>query len=260
MPTFDDNSPDLDLAVDRLADGELTLAERQELLSSLDRMNSSEARADGWRRCALALLEAQILRREFKAFLTHEVPSKAVPTVPNRTTIPNRSSAMAPAPSPAQLWGAYSSRSASHLRGLPSSFTLAASVLVAFGIGWAANSPNVNKNNFSSPTEQTASSERALNESPLDSRDAVTLVVNDTQGRQQRVRLPLVDAGEVGRQWSHLSPNVPVNVKTGLHDYGFDVQSKQRFAPLFFEHGTQLVPMAVPVSDTYVVPVNRPVY
>jgi hypothetical protein len=51
-----------------------------------------------------------------------------------------------------------------------------------------------------------------------------------------------------------------VNVKTGLRDYGLDVQSKQRFAPLFFEHGKQLVPMAVPVNDTYVVPINRPVY
>ena len=74
------------------------------------------------------------------------------------------------------------------------------------------------------------------------------------------MRLPLVDAGEVGQQWAHLSPDVPVNVKTGLRDHGFDLQSKQRFAPLFFEQGKQLVPMVVPVSDTYVVPVDRPVY
>jgi hypothetical protein len=244
MTNSDDNLPPFDLAFDRLADGELTLAERQELLSSLDRMSSSEARADGWRRCALALLEAQVLRREFKTFLTHEVPSTAVP---GKTVL---------TPTPAQP------RRATSLRTpwLQNSFALAASALVAFGIGWAANSPHENENNFSLPTEQMASSNRALNQGPQDSRDAVTLVVNDTQGRQQRVRLPLVDAGEVGKQWAHLSPDVPVNVKTGLRDYGFDVQSKQRFAPLFFEQGEQLVPMAVPVSDTYVVPVNRPVY
>ena len=35
MTEFDDN-----LTFDRLADGELTLAERQELLSSLDRLSS----------------------------------------------------------------------------------------------------------------------------------------------------------------------------------------------------------------------------
>lgn len=238
------NFSDNNLLFDRLADGELTLAERQELLSALDRMNSSEARADGWRRCALALLEAQVLRREFKAFLTHEAPSTAVQV----ETVPT--------PSLARPQRA----SSSGIHWLQNSFALAASALVAFGVGWAANSSSVDENNLSLPVEQTAAIDRAINQSPQSSRDAVTLVVNDTQGRQQRVQLPLVDAGEVGKQWAHLSPDVPVNVKTGLRDYGFDVQSKQRFAPLFFEHGQQLVPMAVPVSDTYVVPVNRPVY
>lgn len=238
----DDNLPHLDLAFDRLADGELTLAERQELLSRLDRMSSSEARADGWRRCALALLEAQVLRREFKAFLTHEVPSTAVQC----KTAPTSSLAQ-PLEAPAV-----------RARWLQNSLALAASALVAFGVGWAANSPRTLNSDLPVPVEQLAVNDTTA--APRNSRDAVTLVVNDTQGRQQRVQLPLVDAGEVGKQWAHLSPEVPVNVKTGLRDYGFNVESKQRFAPLFFEHGKQLVPMAVPVSDTYVVPINRPVY
>lgn len=238
MTNFDDNLPHLVLALDRLADGELTLTERQELLSSLDRMSSSEARADGWRRCALALLEAQTLRREFKAFLAHEAPGAAAPTIVH-TPLSARSQRDK---SPGVRW-------------LQNSFALAASALVAFSVGW-----NMNDGDIPTPIEQLAVNDPAVNQGPQDSRDAVTLVVNDTQGKQQRVRLPLVDAGEVGKQWAHLSPDVPVNVKTGLRDYGFDVQSKQRFAPLFFEHGKQLVPMAVPVNDTYVVPVNRPVY
>lgn len=242
MTHFDDNLPQLDLAIDRLADGELSLVERQELLSSLDRMSSSEARAEGWRRCALALLEAQVLRREFKAFLTHEVPSKVV------------QGKTAPTPSLAQPQRATSSKT----HWLQSSLALAASALVAFGIGWTANS--FGTNNGPLPGQQVAVNESPVQHIPHDARDAVTLVVNDAHGRQQRVQLPLVDAGEVGKQWAHLSPDVPVDVKTGLRDYGFDLQSKQRFAPLFFEHGKQLVPMAVPVSDTYVVPVNRPVY
>jgi hypothetical protein len=224
------NVSDDNLIFDRLADGELTLAERQELLSSLDRMSSSEARADGWRRCALALLEAQVLRRELKAFLTQEA-----------STAVARSTAAVPLARP------------QNVRWLGSSLAVAASALVAFGIGW-----NMNGGDAPTPVEQVAVNDTAV--APQNSRDAVTLVVNDTQGRQQRVQLPLVDAGEVGQQWAHLSPEVPVNVKTGLRDYGFDLQSKQRFAPLFFEHGKQLVPMAVPVNDTYVVPVNRPVY
>ena len=230
MTLFDDN-----IIFDRLADGELTLAERQELLYSLDRMSSSEARADGWRRCALALLEAQVLRREFKAFLTQEAPAAAIAPAANRNT------AAIPRPRPQSA------------RWLQSSLAMAASALVAFGIGW-----NMNPGDLPTPVDQVAVNDTSSPEE--NSRDAVTLVVNDTQGRQQRVQLPLVDAGEFGKQWAHLAPNVPVNVKTGLRDYGFDVQSKQRFAPLFFEHNKQLVPMAVPVSDTYVVPVNRPVY
>jgi hypothetical protein len=132
---------------------------------------------------------------------------------------------------------------------------VAASALVAFGIGW-----NMSERNAPFGSEQIAGNEVIRSNPRNDSSNAVTLVVNDTQGRQQRVQLPLVDAGEVGQQWAHLAPDVPVNIKTGLRDYGFDLQSKQRFAPLFFEHGKQLVPMVVPVSDTYVVPVNRPVY
>lgn len=44
--------------IDRLVDGELTEAETRELLLTLDR------HPDGWRRCALAFLEAQCLRAE----------------------------------------------------------------------------------------------------------------------------------------------------------------------------------------------------
>jgi len=47
--------------IDRLVDGELTEAEQRELLLALDR------HPDGWRRCALAFLEAQCLRAELSA-------------------------------------------------------------------------------------------------------------------------------------------------------------------------------------------------
>jgi hypothetical protein len=95
---------------------------------------------------------------------------------------------------------------------------------------------------------------------PEDSRDVVTLLVKDSQGQHQRVRLPLMDAGELGNEWAQLGPQVPAEVRAGLQNQGYDVHSKQRFAPLFFEQGKEVVPMVVPVKDTYVVPVNRPVY
>jgi hypothetical protein len=49
-----------DILFDRLVDGELSGAERRALLESLD------ARPQAWRRCALAFLEAQTWRKEFR--------------------------------------------------------------------------------------------------------------------------------------------------------------------------------------------------
>src|SRR4029079_10623055 len=51
--TFND-----DVRFDRLVDGEMTASERRQLLESLD------SRPEGWRRCALAFLEAQSWRED----------------------------------------------------------------------------------------------------------------------------------------------------------------------------------------------------
>ncbi len=227
MVDYDDN-----LIFDRLADGELSLAERQELLSSLD------SRTDGWRCCALALLEAQTWRSEFRSF----VKDGALPTVV-------RVEATAPTSLPARP-----------TKWLKSSMAMAASALLAFGIGWNMNAP---KSLVDAPGHSVSSDvadNRIVPLDPADSRDVVTLLVKDAQGQQQRVRLPLVDAGGLSNEWAHLTPHVPATVRADLQNQGLELQSKRRFAPLFFEQGTEVVPMVVPVNDTYVVPVNRPVY
>lgn len=219
---------------DRLADGELSVAERHELLSSLDN------RVDGWRRCALALLEAQTWRSEFKSFVTEQAPPLVV-QVPSPEV-----RAAAPTPLPARFF--------SGKRWIENSMALAASALVAFGIGWSMNAPQMTTNQPEN---------LIVNEKPLkaaDSRDAVTLLVKDDQGKHQRLRLPLVDGAQLGQQFSNLSPVVPAHLRASFRDRGLDVQSKQRFAPLFFEQNNSLVPMVIPVNDTYVVPVNNPVY
>lgn len=232
---IDVNDP---LVFDRLADGELSPSERQQLLTALDELASLDDRITLWRRLALGLLEAQVLRREFKALLSQEAPFTAVQM------------AEAPAARSARLLGRPPLKSVA---------ALAASALVAFGIGWTVR-PAPGPAPVHPPGEQLAAAAPVVEPSRPHVRDAVTLVVNDEQGQQQRVRLPLVDANELGDQWAHLSPDVPVELKSGLRDHGFDLRSKQRFAPLFFEQGQRLVPMVVPVSDTYVVPVERPVY
>jgi hypothetical protein len=219
MTNHDDN-----LIFDRLADGELTNADRQELLASLD------SRTDGWRRCALALLEAQTWRRDFKSFLTQEAPPSVVqvdavvpPELPARPLKRN-----------ADRW-----------------FTLAASALVAFGVGWG-----VRGGDSDLPSNEQLAGDNAAAPSQVDSRDSVTLLVKDESGKHQRVRLPLMDGPELEGQLVDISPEA----RASLQNRGFDLQSKRRYAPLFFEHNKQVVPMVVPVNDTYIVPVNRPVY
>ena len=55
---YDESITPDDVLFDRLVDGELSAAERRELLASLD------GRPTGWRRCALAFLEAQTWQDE----------------------------------------------------------------------------------------------------------------------------------------------------------------------------------------------------
>jgi anti-sigma factor RsiW len=90
---------------DRLVDGQLTPDQYREFVRSLD------GRPDGWRRCALVFLEAQAWGRELRA-LGQEAPTQPVSPVD--------------AAPPRQ-----------RIRQWPMSLAVAASFLVAFGLGVA---------------------------------------------------------------------------------------------------------------------------
>src|SRR4051794_31390065 len=95
--------------LDRLVDGELSGSERRQLLQSFDN------RPEGWRRCALAFLEAQSWREEIGQVARDRVakPKESKPS---------------PSPLPAShklRWGTGATWLA-----------MAASLLLAFGLGW----------------------------------------------------------------------------------------------------------------------------
>lgn len=96
--------------IDRLVDGELPDAERRQLLLRLD------AEPDGWRRCALAFLEAQTWR---EAFTPTADPAPPVPRTHPAAGV--RSQARKPG-----TW-----RPAARLAGLAAGFA------AAFVLGWA---------------------------------------------------------------------------------------------------------------------------
>jgi hypothetical protein len=90
--------------IDRLVDGELPESDRRALLDLLD----AEPDGTGWRRCALAFLEAQSWREALK-------PVAERSAMPVAGAVPN----------------------ASRRRPLPhSSLAVAAGIVAAFGLGW----------------------------------------------------------------------------------------------------------------------------
>jgi hypothetical protein len=67
------NTPDDANDIDRLVDGELDESTRRELLRRLDSL------PDGWRRCALAFLEAQEFAQAARAWTRDHAPTRSEP-------------------------------------------------------------------------------------------------------------------------------------------------------------------------------------
>jgi anti-sigma factor RsiW len=225
-----------DVLLDRLVDGELSGDERRRLLASL------EDRPDGWRRCALAFLEAQSWRGEMRQMVREEATPTA--TLPLDRDRPRTSSSRA---------GAW--------------LASAAALLVAFGVGWGAshrwnatNDPAALFAGSTAPVE-TQRVDPSLGEQRLTpDADAVTLVVQDRSGARQRVQVPLVDGSQLGRQFADAPQWAAGGMRQRLAEQGLDLQARRRYAPLFFEQQDRIVPMIVPVDDAVITPVSRPIY
>jgi hypothetical protein len=232
--------PHDDLLFDRLVDGELSPAERRQLLASLD------DRPDGWRRCALRFLEAQCWTENLRQFVREPadddsaIVSNALPT-------------------------AISSTRESARRGV-SWAAIAAGLLVAFTLGLVARNAVVPGDSapiaadMPNPDASLAEVVPPPADVPNGARvdDALTLFVRDDSGRTRPLRVPLLDAEELDQQLGlQFRTGVPDFVRNGLQDRGFDVQSKRSYAPLWLEDGR---PMFVPVEDTKIVPVRQNVY
>lgn len=226
-----------DVLLDRLVDGELSADERRRLLASLD------DRPDGWRRCALAFLDAQSWRGEMRRIVREQVTTATTTTLP-----PNRNASQSIQHS--GLW-----------------LSSAAAVLVAFGMGWGA-SRNWNAGagsgaqlaNSTAPVESQRIAPTLGDQRLAPDADAVTLVVQDRSGAPRRVQVPLVDGSQLGEQFANAPQWAADGMRQRLAEQGLDLQAKRRYAPLFFEQQDRIVPMIVPVDDAVITPVSRPIY
>jgi hypothetical protein len=241
----DDLQPDDARLFDRLVDGALAADERRQLLESLD------GRPDGWRRCALAFLEAQAWRADFGEMTAGgEVPRRAEP-------------AAAPAASAAPLadGNAGFRRSPSYAgRWL----AVAAALFVAFvlGLAWQSGvdtmpgAPPLGSGAVAietPPADDDARAAGPANE-PRPARDAITLLVRDEGGAMRPVRVPLVDAQALDRELGlEFRSGITEAMRDRFQRSGYDLRSTRRYAPLWLENGQ---PLVVPVEDTRIVPLD----
>jgi hypothetical protein len=233
---MNDNQPlSEDILLDRLVDGELSGNERRQLLESFDK------RPEGWRRCALAFLEAQSWREEMGQVARGIVSETGAPKSP----------ALSVPPSGKTSWSS-----------IATWLAMAACLFLAFGLGLMhrERGPSV-AGGSSAPSGQVAKS--ALPSQPSSPKnstrgDAVTLFVKDDGGRMQPVRVPLVDASTLDKELGmKFQTGVPDDIRNQLQNDGYAVKSKRQYAPLWLENGR---PMILPVEDTNIVPVSNRVY
>jgi len=236
----DNKSLNEDILLDRLVDGELKGDERRRLLQSFDKQ------PEGWRRCALAFLEAQSWREELGQVARGRDTEAHEPKPP----VPSVAALRKPAWTKGAMW-----------------FALAASLLVAFGLGTMRRGPGhlVADNSHGSATQSQGQLANTTSTPPKSSApstskpsDAVTLFVRDEGGRMQPVRVPLVDANTLDKELGvKFKTGVPDDVRNQLNSDGYAVQTKRQYAPLWLENGR---PMILPVEDTKIVPVSNRVY
>lgn len=249
------DAPDTtDATLDRLVDGELSNDERRQVLAALD------AQCDGWRRCALAFLEAQTWRSELRRIVRPAASEAEAPLV----TRPIES----PADDPRNTRGGPAAPTSSppRSRSLRQWFAVAASLLAAFTLGRqlqpaGAPSGGAPVAGVDQSKEQLAA--RPPVELPREAAvgDAVTLVVNDHAGRPQRIRVPLVEGHNLGGQFVDTPGWTEAPELTRqLHERGLGLSARRRYAPLYFEQQNQVIPMIVPVDDAVITPVSRPVF
>jgi len=226
-------TPEDQLLLDRLVDGELTESERHELLLRLERS------PDGWRRCALAFLEAQAWRGEARALLNERAQASE----------PVGAFTVSAAGGAKSNWSRL---------GIWLPLATAAGFLLAVGsIKWfddtsgaigPAGGPVA-----TAPTEAVPQATLAGGRSD----DNLRLVVAPGPGGERRVvDVPLVESERMNEAlfgpWSQ--PQLPPEVLRMLEQNGNQVVRERRLMPFDLEDGRRVV---VPMDQLEIRPVGN---
>lgn len=255
MKTFESDKQRL---LDLLVDGELNEAQRREVLSWCER------EPDGWRRCALAFLDAQSWRGVLGQ-ITGERPAAVSRQIgdPQRSDDPLCAAPRAgaavverPKAAPPRSW-------------FTPALALAASVLVAFALGlWARGGWPAGDRNML-PLDERHALSRVANDgdSPSDALAAgrpeqgptgkVRLVVGGPAGAADEIQLPVVEAQSLGDDWLDGQPAMPLDVQQALERLGHRVRQKRQLVPFSLDDGRRVM---VPVDQIEVQPTIERAY
>jgi hypothetical protein len=218
---------------DRLADGELSAIEERELLTALD------TRPDGWRRCALAFLEA----RAWTDGLEPLVGARGIEM--NGAPLNGRHVILS---SPTQ----HSSR-AQRARSL----AVAASIALAFFLGTFANSRWMQEGGLANPPLAVTDDGISENSPAIADRGgirdsagvhvaakpALTMSLVDNQGDVERqFSIPVVEAEGLNPAWlaRHPAAMSPQEVEA-LEHRGYRVDQERLYVPVLLGDGRQAI-------------------
>lgn len=234
---------DMQRLIDQLVDGELPEDQRQGLLESMD------STPNGWRLCALTFLESQAFRQVLPTISSSDAAEESVNQVRARSD-------------------ANSKAESRRIGGL---IALAASVLVAFGLGFSLRGPSelnqaapqfvveshppVEKPHEPLPVQESpvvaeqdiAKEEVPLQESPMEQALVwrnVALALNDTENGKG-VHWPMAEGEAVDLQWLYDQPSaLPKGVVEQFEQLGHQVSVVREMLPVRLRDGRQgIVPV-----------------
>jgi len=228
-------TPDEDARFDRLVDGALSPAEYKTFVAALD------DEPGGWRRCAMAFLEAQAWGKEFAAIRRAE---QDVPFVP---------------PS-AEVTGAHQRR---NWFAAGSVLCAAASLVLAFGLGIFAHgrlTPRSMDGIATSPSSKAAVKPDVSPTAPAekDGIDHVRLVIDRGAGLSpQEIVVSLQDAAELGSGFVPAEPAISDRVLRSLRLRGHKIDRQQEYIPIDLQDGRHVI---LPVEEYRITPVSSKSY
>jgi hypothetical protein len=220
--------------LDRLVDNELDAADRHELLVTLDES------PDGWRRCALAFLEAQAWRNDLRGAVGEPAPAKA----PAAHAIPRR-----------------------RLRAvrIGQAGLIVAVVIVAFGAGWLIRPGGDDRRPVDSRTAPfsvverenevekrhdlpTADPEESGPDGKPDVRVAGTLTLEvEDRGQPRTLRVPVIEGRGIDMRWLlEQPPAMRASVVRALERRGHRVEAHRQLVTFNLKNGRKLI---LPVDE-----------